>query len=331
MFSFEEISNFLEEEEEEIQELWRDSLDNYFSDCLEKDNFVGSQCETILTQWKPELLNRTKEIAVKDDCKEDFEILVIFKRECSDAMKLLRQIQYSLSLYTDQFETYDGSGHIWLVKSHETGVPHTHWYTSITDIESSDLERYVAHYIEKPWLQNNLIDWAVINATLFNQTNKLCDGIQSGELVGKKNWSYLFTRSYAKRIVLFDAGLVFLRYFLLWVAPPIAVLGLIVIKNERAAIIAGGLWGGLILFKLVILIVNRSERRKYQQVHQKYEEKLDVLIDVWKFTNSEIINPTRLREKLVEVDKKEIGPSISAVIYSLVDRAINRDSAVFTR
>ena len=159
---------------------------------------------------------------------------------------------------------------------------------------------------------------------------ELSNGLRSGQLLGKTNWAYIFSENKLEKQLLWGLGLALLGFLVRWIIPPAAAIALLVLKYETAAAFLGGSWAVYVLLRFVGLIVGWGKRRAQRTEVKNYTKMLDALISVWLFTNSNVINPTRLRELLVETDQRGVGFCVPSVVYSLVDRAIERDAAVFT-
>ena len=312
-----------QEHEDAIQEIWTKVIEG----CGD-DRYGQNQCKKLLSDWHPILLKRAEDAAEKSESDSNIEIF--FERECSVAEELLSDIQNALMCYvTDERQEPNlNEGILWYVLSHENINTQPDYWRHVSPVKESELKRTTASYLEKPWLQHNFIDWAIINASLFNQVAELSDGLKSGQLLGKTNWGYLFAGNKLEKRLLWEGGLALFGFLIRWVIPPAVVIALQAINYEKTATTLAVMWAVYVFFRFVGLIAGWGERKALRVQAQKYLEMLDALIAVWLFTNSEVINPTRLRELLVETDQRGIGFVVPAVVYSLVDRAIERDPAV---
>lgn len=313
-----------DEQESAIQDVWRKIVERW------GDDYGQNQCRRILSDWRPILLKHA-EVVWKDVYgATDNDFVFEFERQCYSANKILEDIQFGLLSHVTSEWREENVGTLWYVQSHHNVNTRPDNWTHCSPVGASRLVQATASYLEKPWLQHNFIDWAIINASLFNEFVSLNDDLKSGLLLGKINWAYLIAGEVFEKQVLWEVGLALLGFLVRWIVPPAAVIALLILDYKKAAAILGGLWAIYVLLRFVGLIVGWGERRVQRTQVKKNTEMLDALIAVWLFTNSDVINPKRLREILVEADQRGVGFGVPAVVYSLVDRAIERDPAVFT-
>lgn len=312
-----------EEQEGAVHDVWKSVLEKWGD-----DHYGTNQCETILSDWRPMLLKRAKD-AIKDNLSTD-DIAYAFEDECDKAGYVLCDVQTALLRHVTDEWRKDNNGTIWWVQSHHNiNTQPDHW-EHFSPVSESELNQATASYLEKPWLQHNFIDWAIISASLFNQVVELSNGLRSGQLLGKINWAYIFSENKLEKQMLWGVGLSLVGFLVRWIIPPAAAIALLVLNYETAAAFLGGSWAVYVLLRFVGLIVGWGKRRARRTEVKNYTEMMEALIVVWLFTNSNVINPTRLRELLVETDQRGVGFGVPSVVYSLVDRAIERDAAVFT-
>ena len=305
--------------EEQISAIERSTLKEWGS---ERD---WSQCRAILEDWFPRLRERT---AGESDIEDAFE------REVGEAVEILRELRWALSYHVKET---DGSGEnsendrgvLWQQPSHHDINTQPESWTHVTPVSKSALSRTVAEYLKNDWLQHNLIDWAVINASLFTEIADLGEGIKSGQLFGKMNWAYILAGNVLEKRILVEAGFSIARFVLRWVLPPLTIGAFVYFDYETPAKVVGGLWGVYLLYRLLTIPARWRASKARERGARAYEESLEGLMVAWLFTNSEVINPTRLKDLLKEADQKGKGSTVPAVVYSIVDRAIDRDPAVF--
>src|SRR5207302_1734906 len=94
------------------------------------------------------------------------------------------------------------------------------------------LSESLSHYIERPWLQHNVIDGAAINALLFS-------ALASGRQVYRMtvtNWlDYLLSGGKDLRLLWITPLLKVVRFFLRWIMLPAVAAGLITARYHSAA------------------------------------------------------------------------------------------------
>src|SRR5262249_84741 len=96
----------------------------------------------------------------------------------------------------------------------------------------------IARYIERPWLQHNIIDGAAINAFLFSALASSMEAYKTGELLGKVNWSYVLSNGNPLWMLGFKIG----GFLLRWVMLPAIAVALMATDNDKAGEFVLGLW-----------------------------------------------------------------------------------------
>ncbi len=202
-------------------------------------------------------------------------------------------------------------------------------WTSASPVNRRRLADAIAEYMKKDWLQHDLIEWAAINALLFDEIARMKDGIKSGRALEEWSWAYIFAGNHKERLLLWTVALMFGAFVARWVIPPATIVGL-----ERAGYLGAAkalaiVWGLYAVYRIATWPSRRRYRQEKEARLRKFEQMLEAMAQAWLHSDNKVINPSRLKELVLAAESK--GAILSPVIHSLLDRAIQRDPAVFIR
>jgi hypothetical protein len=195
--------------------------------------------------------------------------------------------------------------------------------TSPTDVDK--LTDALADYIERPWLQHNLIDCAAINALLFSALAYW----RELHLMMVSGLSFMLSGGNQLRMLWITPALRIAGFLMRWIMLPALAMGLGAAGYEKGAGIAIGLWIIYLLYRLVMIPV-RWLRRKGRRYGEEAGEAVAATMIAWQYSNGAIINPRRLKELVLAAEQK--GATFKPALHTLIDRAIQRDpTALLTR
>lgn len=201
-------------------------------------------------------------------------------------------------------------------------------WTDASPIDPDQLDAATARYLERPWMQINLLDWYLLSAFISDELLRLMDGIKSGSAIGSPNWAYVLSGGKYLNTLLWRLGLGLLKFALRWLLLP-AVAGLAYyIGYVTAAMWILGLFGLLVVIRIVFLPSRYIRRRARKRQVAELEDKLKRPIQIYQSSHTRTLNPTLLRERIANAERE--GALVRPAVYSILDRAIARDSAVFT-
>ena len=190
------------------------------------------------------------------------------------------------------------------------------------------LDSATARYLERPWLQSNLIDWYILNGFILDELLRLTYATRSGLVFGETDWAYLFSRGKNESWALWRFGLSAAKFALNWLLlPALAVIAYYLERFSAMRWILGG-FGGLVLLQLSSLpgrlMRSRARKRSLAELEDKYSR----LFRLRQSTNVSTVNPNSLREQLKMAVEDDL--ILRPAIHSIVDRALVRDPAVLT-
>ena len=67
-------------------------------------------------------------------------------------------------------------------------------WTAASPINPTALDAATARYLERPWMQSNLLDWYLLNGFLTDEMFRFQDGLLSGSALGETNWAYQLSK-----------------------------------------------------------------------------------------------------------------------------------------
>jgi hypothetical protein len=203
------------------------------------------------------------------------------------------------------------------------------WGNACSPIDPKGLDIATANYLDKPWMQLNALDWYIMNGFAVDGILRLIESIKSGSAFGEINWAHTFSGGKYISTLYWRMGLSISKFISKWVFLP-AIAGLaFYFGYESTAKWTLGIFITLLFFQIIFIpskLIRWRERRRQLDILIK---KLDRLFDIYATVRSEAFNPTILKNRIYEAENE--GILIQPAIYSILDRAIMRDPAVFTK
>jgi hypothetical protein len=181
-------------------------------------------------------------------------------------------------------------------------------------------------YIERPWLQHDVIDGAAINALLFAALAEYTDL----HMIRVFGLSYGLSGGNQLRMLWINPLVKFGWFLVRWIMPPAMAWGLNTVGYEGAASVVLGLWLIYLLYRMVIIPVRWVRRNTRRKTEAKAAEPIAATKKAWQYSSDAVINPSRLRQLLLAAEQG--GAVFKPVLHTLIDRAIQRDpTALSTR
>jgi hypothetical protein len=201
-------------------------------------------------------------------------------------------------------------------------------------INVEDLDAATARYLDRPWLQINHLEWYILRAFLLDGVLRLSDGIRSGNAFDDpgllRPLAYELSGGKLFRGLWWRTGLIVAGFALKWIfLPAIAALAYYYYDNIVAALWILGVFAVLVVLRIVLLPRRFMNRRESKRKHEVLADKLEKCVLLYRSADVSTVNPTRLLEKAREAEKTS-GVLVRPAVFSILDRAITRDPAVFT-
>src|SRR4029079_6171534 len=116
-----------------------------------------------------------------------------YECDLTDASSVLEDIRNALS-FGEQPTNRRVRGSLWAWPTEKALVSRPKEWKSTSPADVDRLTDAIARYIERPWLQHNVIDGAAINGLLFSTLASTIELYNTGELFGRPNWSYVLSK-----------------------------------------------------------------------------------------------------------------------------------------
>ena len=247
-----------------------------------------------------------------------------FKRNLQEAEEIVNDITQALRAFWN-----DAPDDQYWYGFHERQLAErpTEW-TDASPIDPTVLDAATARYLDRPWLQSNLLDWYLLNGFIVDEILRLADSVKSGFVLGKIDWAYVLSEGRSFAQLRWRLGFTAIKFSLKWLLLPGLAAVAYLNYFETAAMWILGVFGILLVVRMFFLPRRFKQYRDRKQVTADAEGKLKQLIKIHKSISVNTLNPTRLRQRLIEAENE--GTLVHLAVYCILDRAIVRDPAVFT-
>lgn len=251
-----------------------------------------------------------------------------------DAEQSVDDIAYALCAFWEQKERRSGLG-----PAHKSGMI---WYKpgisclnskpddweGASPVDKDSLDEATAEYLGRPWMQLNALDWCILNGYIFDETARMGDGIKSGQAVGIINWPYVLAGGDFEKTLYYGVVSAAAKFIGRWILAPAAIATLYYFGYETAALWIAAPYGIYIAAHLALFPMRYRKRKTLRKEYRDWQEKHKKLVNIYQSVSTKVFNPTRLRELIARTENEEVF--FRPAVYSILDRAIQRDPAVFT-
>ena len=204
-------------------------------------------------------------------------------------------------------------------------------WTAASPINPTALDAATARYLERPWMQSNLLDWYLLNGFLTDEMFRFQDGLLSGSALGETNWAYQLSKKTIVSTLRWRVGLGTAKFALNWLLLPALAAVAYYSDYILAAQLILGMFGVLVIFRIIFFPSRFMRKRERKRQFAELQDGFNQLIGIQARVNDcSTLNPTVLREQLNRTER-EGALVIRPAIYSILDRAIARDPAVLTK
>jgi hypothetical protein len=277
----------------------------------------GKDCKKILREWFPRLLERARK-------RKGAEVEIgHYEDEIDDAWWILDGLReaFSGNINRTLYDAVQDSIWTWPGEKELLFPPNNKWRSNSSPSDREELASKVTAYIERPWLQSDLIDGAAINAFLFSALSSAMDLYRMGAF-GATDWSFVLGKvnpcahpflNYFFGLVL---SLIIFPVFR-WIMFPAVAAALAYTQHATSAEVILGLWIGYFLLRLATLKRRRRSKKDADRT-------ASAMRAAWEHSCGEVINPRRLRELVIDAEEKG-AINYPSVLHTLIDRAISRD------
>lgn len=244
-----------------------------------------------------------------------------YEDELRKAEEILDDIVYALKAYLE-----DSPSHrIWCYpKARWSGKPDN--WTHSSPVDSASLDSATAKYLKNSWMQLNKIDWYIINAFVFSELAELSEGIVSGQVFGTINWAYAFASGRIDKTIIYQFIFSIVKFVLKWLLLPAFGILLYYLDFFKLAKWVFVVYAVYIVFQVILFPKRYFQRKERGKQYDKAQKIVESLTQIYLSSNVGVVNPTQLRVLMADAEKK--GIPLRPAVYSILDRAIQRDPAV---
>ena len=200
-------------------------------------------------------------------------------------------------------------------------------WEDVSPVNSSSLDSVTARYLQRPWMQLNLLDWYILNGYVFDEAARLADAIKSGQAIGIINWAYIFSGGNIEKTLYWRVAFEISKFLARWILTPAIIIAVYYVGYHGIAKWIAIPYGIYVIIHVALFPRRYLRRKALTKELEEYESKLNALIGVYQSSSPEIFNPCRLRDLIARTESEEV--LLRPAVYSILDRAINRDAAVF--
>ena len=146
------------------------------------------------------------------------------------------------------------------------------------------------------------------------------DAIKTGEAIGVTNWAYLYSSGQR-------AAFQISKFVARWILGPVTIVVVYYAGYQEIATWIGIPYGIYILIHIAFLPRRYLRRKARGNELKNLGDKLNGMMSVFQSSSVEIFNPSRLRDLIAKTESEEM--LFRPAVYSILDRAVERDAAVF--
>jgi hypothetical protein len=277
----------------------------------------GEDCKLILRDLFPRLLALARKRQSADVTVSEYQ------DEIDDNFLILNELREAFSGKVNRtlYDLVQDDLWVWPSDKELLWLPFDKWRHNLSPADTTRLANALSSYVERPWLQHNLIDGAAINAFLFSAMSSALELPRMGAF-GRTDWAYMLrkfgSRMHPVLILLFGLFIGWIVVpFLKWITVPAIAASLMLLGYHMAAEVTFGLWVSFVIYGLVTLKGRRKRKRDA-------EATTSAMRMAWEHSCGEVINPARLRELVLDAEQKG-AIDYPPVLHTLIERAIQRD------
>lgn len=300
-------------------------------------------------------IGSTRKLVLDHFASERFNPQLLFGHESSDAWAIVYDIassrpdlfiygrddgfdSFAFGEFISELETALASegvfpdGKLWVPPSPGVLVSPPSDWGGVSPVNPAQLSEAATKYLKQPAWQNNRADWIFMSAFLFDSLARVYDATMSNA-GGSKGLAYVFSGGDVTKMLFWRLGLGVSGFVLRWLLVPL-IVALIWYRNDGADVGQTwlwllGTWAAYAVIRLATLPVRVLHKRKRGKLVQSMLEKLGRLERAYVSVNTGVFSPTVMKTELQAINAE--GVPVPGAVFAIMDRAIQRDSAVFAR
>ena len=146
-------------------------------------------------------------------------------------------------------------------------------------------------------------------------------------LIGIINWAYIYSGGNIEKTFYWRAAFEISKFVARWILTPAIIIAVYYVGYHEIAKWTAIPYGIYVIIHAAFFPRRYLRRKALTKELEEYESKLKALIGVYQSSSPEIFNPSRLRDLIARAESDEV--LLRPAVYSILDRAIDRDPAVF--
>ncbi|CAN7341628.1 hypothetical protein [Bosea sp. LjRoot237] len=211
-----------------------------------------------------------------------------------------------------------------------------------TNFDREMFDDTAARYLARPWMKTAHLDWVFVDASITRELSAFGEEVKRQFMAGRRDMlgashhRYFATKGNLAEMSKPDWGgrLQYLFWYVAFVfAIPIGCI-LAAFYNDwtTTGLWLSGIYGVLLLIEFSTMAFNLARRgiraaRGLQTPGTKAQELFAAMYQVWRLLKGPVVNPSLVRAEMTKT--AEAGAGWDTVAYSIVDRVIARDAAVW--
>ncbi len=200
-------------------------------------------------------------------------------------------------------------------------------WTEASPVDAVSLHDAAIQYLDEPWMQLNMIDWYILNGFIYDALVRTSALIMSEKTAAPSNRENILPRTNIFNMAFGKSSQELIKAVLYWILIPGMIFSLYYFGNEtlaKLALIPYTIYMAIYLLKLP---ENLYRFRNAKQDFCDLVQKQNRLMQLYQLVSASTFNPSRMKEQIA--DNERCGVQLDPVIHVVLDRAIQRDAAVF--
>lgn len=198
-------------------------------------------------------------------------------------------------------------------------------WTEPSPVDAEALDAATAKYLMAPWCQQNCLDWYILNGFVFDVFTKSRETLLQGSV---PILVYVLAEGQPLKLIWLHWAYQVATWVGRWVAVPVAAVIAYIRISESVGFWLGCGYVAYVVVRLLLLPTRFVARRARKKALADLDANITRLGSVYANVRASVLHPGELR-KQIELLNNE-GVRFQPAVYAILDRAIQRDPAVFT-
>jgi hypothetical protein len=200
-------------------------------------------------------------------------------------------------------------------------------WTEASPVDAVSLHEAAVQYLDEPWMQLNMIDWYILNGFIYDALVRTSAVIMSEKTSAPSDRENILPRTNIFNMVYGKSSQELIKAVLCWILIPGTIFSLYYFGNDtlaKWALLPYTIYMAIYLLKLPEKL---SRFRNAKQNSCDLVQKQNRLMQLYQLVSSSTFNPSRMKEQITENER--CGVQFDPVIHAVLEKAIQRDAAVF--